>query len=54
MADKPRFASLSLEENEKCENSFVFMTKQEWVQGQNCGGKCLEASGRKAWIFKLP
>ena len=28
--------------------------EQEWVKGQNCGGKCLEASGRKAWILKLP
>ena len=26
--------------------------EQEGVQGQKCSGKCLEASDRKAWIFK--
>ena len=53
MADKSRLARLSLEENKHLsEVVWEFPCEQEGVQGQKWSGKCLEASSRKAWIFK--
>ena len=51
MADKSRFASLSLEENEKCETSFVFMTRARMSKRTKLWWKMLGSKWQKSLNF---
>ena len=53
MADKSRFASLSLEENEKCETSFVFMTRARMSKRTKLWWKMLGSKWQKSLNFKV-